>query len=124
LTNSQQFQRLNARWRIFQRITSVAGLEERPEPRADSVEPVANNISPASQELYGLRQQHRYLLETLRIGIFALGPDETIVQHNTAAFTLCGLPPASLIGKRLADTDLFMRVPDLGSQLQSTRGNN
>ena len=124
LTNSQQFQRLNARWRIFQRITSVAALDERLEPRADSVETVPNHLSPASQELDGLRQQHRYLLETLRIGVFALGPDETIMHHNTAAFTLCGLPPANLVGKRLADTDLFMRVPDLGEQLQSTRVNN
>src|SRR5215472_4605000 len=124
LTNSQQFQRLNARWRIFQRITSTTGPDERPEAPAESVEPVANHIARASQELDGLRQQHRYLLETLRIGVFALGPDDTILQHNTAAFTLCGLPPAGLIGKRLADTDLFMRVPDLGSQLQSTRVNN
>src|SRR5262249_34024729 len=124
LTNSQQFRRLNARWRIFQRITSVAALDERSEPRAESAEPVANQDARTSQELDGLRQQHHYLLETLRIGVFALGPDETIIQHNTAVFTLCGLPPANLTGKRLADTDLFMRVPDLGTQLQSTRVNN
>ena len=124
LATSQQFQRLNARWRIFQRITSVAALDERPEPHADSVEPLANHVSQTSQELDGLRHQHRYLLETLRVGVFALGLDETIVQHNTAAFTLCALPPANLVGKRLVDTDLFMRIPDFGAQLQSTRVNN
>jgi len=124
LTNSQQFQRTNARWRIFQRIANVAALGERPEPRGEHIEQVTNHVSRSSQELDGLRQQQRYLLETLKIGVFALGLDEMITQHNTAAFTLCGLPPANLVGKRFADTDLFMRVPDLGAQLQATRVNH
>jgi two-component system, chemotaxis family, CheB/CheR fusion protein len=124
LTNSQQFQRMNARWRIFQRITSSPVLDEHLEPGQESAEMVTKHIPRPAQELDGLKQQHRYLLETLRIGVFALAADETVMQHNTAAFTLCGLPPANLIGKRLADTDLFIRVPDLGAQLQATRVNN
>lgn len=124
LTNSQQFQRMNARWRIFRRIGTSPVLDDRPEPRQESLEVATKYTSRASQELDGLREQQHYLLETLRIGVVALAADETIVQHNTSAFTLCGLPPANPIGKRLADTDLFIRVPDLPAQLQATRVNN
>jgi two-component system CheB/CheR fusion protein len=123
LTNSQQFQRMNARWRIFQRITSSPALEDR-ESRQDAVGHQGGNSGRASQELDRLRQQHRYLMETLRIGVFSLADDETIAQHNTAALTACGLPPANLVGRRITDTDVFVRIPDLGTQLQATRINN
>lgn len=123
LTNSPQFQRLNARWRIFQRITSSAVNEERTDRRPDVMDLPAN-AGRNNQELDVLRQQHRYLMETLRIGVFSLSPDDTITQHNIAALTLCGLAPANLVGKRLHDTDLFIRIPELGGQLQATRLNN
>jgi two-component system, chemotaxis family, CheB/CheR fusion protein len=41
-----------------------------------------------------------------------------------AALTLCGLAPANLTGKRLTDTDLFVRIPEISAQLQATRLNN
>ena len=122
LTNSPQFQRLNSRWRIFQRTTPPAMNEERPEHRQEVMDVVSE--SARSHELDALRQQHRSLMETLRIGVFSLAADDTIVQHNTAALSLCGLAPANLTGKRVADTDLFLRIPELGAQLQATRLNN
>lgn len=123
LTNSPQFQRMNARWRIFQRITSLPPNEERSERRQELME-VASNGGRINQEIENLRQHHRYLMETLRIGVFSLSLDDTITQHNTAALTLCGLAPANLSGKRLPDTDLYLRIPELGGQLQATRLNN
>ena len=124
LTNSQQFQRMNARWRIFQRISSFPALDERPEVREETIEQGAGPAGRSTAELDGLRQQHRYLLETIRIGVFQLGPDETITQHNTSALTLCGFPATNLVGRRIADTDFYIRIPDLGAQLQATRVNN
>ena len=85
---------------------------------------VTNGSGRAQQEIDALRHQHRYLLETLRIGVFSLGPDDIVLQHNTSALTLCGLPAANLVGKRLCDSDVFIRIPDLGGQLQTTRINN
>ena len=122
LTNSPQFQRMNARWRIFQRITS-SPLAEEPSERRQEVVTAAPN-GGRSVEVEGLRQQHRYLMETLRIGVFSLSVNDTITQHNTAALTLCGLAPTNITGKRLTDTDLFIRIPELGGQLQATRLNN
>jgi two-component system CheB/CheR fusion protein len=121
LANSQQFQRMNPRWRIFQRSTSNALLDERREPRPEVPEQTVSQPRRSNQELDGMKQQHRHLLDTISVGVFALAEDDTITEHNASALTLCGLPPANLLGKRLPDTDLFTRIPDLGSQIQATR---
>jgi two-component system CheB/CheR fusion protein len=122
LVNSQQFQRLNARWRIFQRITAPLIMADR--ERQEATEMVTDGDGRSQQEVEALREQQRYLLETLRIGVFSLGPDDTVVQHNTSAMTLCGLPAANLIGRRLSDTDVLIRIPELAGQLQAARSNN
>ncbi|HXU15467.1 MAG TPA: CheR family methyltransferase [Terriglobales bacterium] len=122
LTNSPQFQRINARWRIFQRITASPLAEDRSDARQNPIDAPANG--GRNVELDGLRQHHRYLMETLRIGVFSLSMEDIITQHNTAALILCGLAPANLTGKRLSDTDLFIRIPEIGGQLQATRVNN
>jgi len=125
LTNSSQFQRMNSRWRIFQRITAAQFLEERPEPRQENAEMMANGRPQrTNHELEFLRQQQRYLLETLRIGVISLGLDDVITQHNSSALALFGLQPANLGGRRLSDTDVVIRVPELYAQLQATRLNN
>jgi two-component system, chemotaxis family, CheB/CheR fusion protein len=123
LVNSQFFHRLNARWRIFQRIsnsTILPDLEIRPE----TGEQMSRDSGPGRYELEQLRQQHRYLLETLRIGVLALNADDIVMQNNAAALTLCGLPAANLAGKRITETDLFVRIPELATHLQTTRLNN
>jgi len=122
LTNSAQFRRLNARWRIFQRITPAPNLEAK---RDKTVElPEQADLSGARQELDSLRTQHRYMLETLRLGILILGVDDTVIQNNTAMLILYGLTPVDLVSKRLQDTDLFTRMPELGMHLQASRLNN
>jgi two-component system, chemotaxis family, CheB/CheR fusion protein len=123
LTNSSQFRRINARWRIFKRMT---GDDVSDTPMA-LAETRALRKPPASQDkeyLEGMRLQNRNLLESLRVGVFVLGPDDSIIQNNSAALTLCGLTPADLSGKRLRDTDVFMRIPDLGAHLQASRISN
>jgi two-component system CheB/CheR fusion protein len=64
------------------------------------------------------------MLETLQLGVLVLSPDDTIVQNNSSILALYGLPPKNLSGKRLPDTDLFARMPDLDIQLQASRLNN
>jgi two-component system CheB/CheR fusion protein len=77
-----------------------------------------------NHELDSLRQQHRYLVDTLRIGVISLGPDDIIRQHNSSALSICGLQPANLTEKRLADTDVIIRIPEINAQLAATRLNN
>jgi len=122
LTNSTQFRRLNARWRIFQRITPATTSEARV-AELDGEEDMALS-DEAHHELDVLRTQHRYMMETLRLGVLSLSTDDTIVQHNTSMLVLYGLTPMDLAGRRLHDTDLFTRMPELGVQLQASRLNN
>ena len=71
-----------------------------------------------------MQLQQRYFLETLRLGVFLLGPDDVIVQSNSSVLVLYGLPPANLVGKKLEETDLLVRTPELISHLRSSRLNN
>src|SRR5215475_6380739 len=121
LTNSTQFRRLNARWRIFQRITPTTASDAKVESDLELPDEDASLSEEARRELDTLRSQHRYMLETLRLGVLVLGLDDTIVQNNTAMLILYGLTPVNLAGKRLQDTDLFPRMPDMGTHLQASR---
>jgi two-component system CheB/CheR fusion protein len=124
LANSQQFQRLNARWRIFRRSNSASVMNDRRDARDESELVTTNQSTRSGEELDGLKQYQHYLMETLRVGVVALSADDVIVQHNTFAQTLCGLPPLNMVDRRLADTELYSRIPDLGPQLSAMRLNN
>ena len=122
LTNSAHFRRLNARWRIFRRIKpDQEGAAAEPAAAAEQDESAAAARSP---ELEALRLQQRYMLETLRLGVLLLGADDVITQGNSAVLTLYGLPAANLVGRRLEDTDLLVRTPELSSHLQTSRLSN
>src|SRR5215475_14217067 len=69
LTNSTQFRRLNARWRIFQRITPATTTESKLDATPDASEEDMVLSQNARLELDSLRSQHRYMLETLRLGV-------------------------------------------------------
>jgi len=123
LTNSTQFRRLNSRWHLFQRITPPTnGAKSEAETQASAAD--AGSTEIGRRELDTLRSQHRYMLETLRLGVLVLAPDDNIVQINTAMLMLYGLPPANLDGKRFQETVLFTRMADIGAQLQASRLNN
>lgn len=124
LTNSQTFQRLNARWRIFQRITNAPIAEERQEPAPEARDAMPMEPNRGRQELDFVRRQYNNLLEMLRVGVISLSVDDAVLQNNSSALTLCGLQAVSLSGKRITETDLFIRIPDLASHLQASRLNN
>jgi two-component system CheB/CheR fusion protein len=124
LTNSQQFQRLNARWRIFRRIAGSSVLDERVDVANEVMSSAATESTEADHELQNLKQHQRYLMETLRVGVIALGLDDLILQHNTYAQTLFGLSPSNMIDRPITGTDLYSRVPELGPRLAATRLSN
>ncbi len=123
LTNSTQFQRLNARWRIFRRLSQPAQVEIRPElgfgQRQNAID--ERSLQEAVEKL---EVQQRYLLESLRVGVLILGADEVITRHNTAILSVYGLTVNNLVGKRLQDTDILVRTPEITGQLQATLVNN
>lgn len=122
LTNSNHFHRLSARWRIFRRLRSPA--DNGSEVALSNPEQIAMENSQHREELDKLRGQYRYMVETLRVGVLVLRADDVIEQNNTAAMTIFGLPPASLVGRRLQDTEIYAYNPDLSNYLQTSRMNN
>lgn len=122
LTDSSQFRRLNARWRIFRRITPGISMEADSEAQGNEEQMPGSDRS--HKELDELRLRQQYLFETVRLGVLLLSPDDNITQHNSALLTLCGLPAGRLVGKKLQDTDLLTRTPELGPELQECRITN
>jgi two-component system, chemotaxis family, CheB/CheR fusion protein len=123
LANSTLFRFLNAHWRIFQRITA-ANLKSRAEGAQPTPEQDTAVFARTREELDSLRIQQRSMLDTLRLGVLVLAPDDTIIQSNSPALTLYGLSPTNLLGKKLQDTDFFVRTPELESNLQNSRLSN
>jgi two-component system CheB/CheR fusion protein len=124
LTNSQQFQRLNSRWRIFRRISGSLVLEDRVEMTHDIMRSATNESTRAGVELETLKQHQRHLMETLRVGVIALDLDDVVLQLNTYAQTLFGLAPSNMVDKPIGATELYSRLPELGPRLAATRLNN
>ena len=124
LTNSTQFRRLNARWRIFQRTTAAAPSEASSGPVAPPETIESPLAARTQQELELLRSQQQYLLETIRLGVVVLATNDVVVSSNVFILALFGLPPSNLVGKRVQETDLFVRSPELGAHLQATHVDN
>jgi two-component system CheB/CheR fusion protein len=122
LSNAAHFRRLSAQWRIFRRIQpDEEGEINGAAPAAPAEEAKPPGLSP---ELESLRLQQRYILETVRLGVLLLGPDDVIAQSNSSVLILYGLPPTNLVGKKLEETDLRVRTPELISHLQSSHLNH
>ena len=124
LANSRQFQRLNSRWRMFRRISNSTVVDDRAEMTNEIVKSTMKESSGDGHELANLKQHQRSLMDTLRVGVIALGPDDVIVQHNTFAQTLFGVAANNMVERRLADTDLYARIPELGPRLSATSAKN
>ncbi len=119
LSESELFRPLNSRWRIFQRID-----RESREPRLDEL------FSPAANSEYErrlrddvgrLQVQHQLLMHTVRSGVITLDPNDIITACNEAAQTIWRLPGPGLVGRRLQNTDLLYRCPELGGRLETAR---
>jgi two-component system, chemotaxis family, CheB/CheR fusion protein len=124
LTNSRQFRRLNGRWRIFQRL-SIAHVNEGATEPIPASETVTSLLAARTQEeLDQLRYQQRYLLESIQLGVIVLSANDVVTSSNVFVLSLFGLPAVNLTGKRIQETDLFVRAPELGAHLQATHADN
>jgi two-component system CheB/CheR fusion protein len=118
LTESRLFRPLNSRWRIFQRI----GKEQK--GMADPEHPVTElpmaDDNKVAQELRQLRLQQRNLLDAVRAGVIILDAYDVVVSHNDSAMLIWNLAGAQLNGKRVHNTELMVRCPELAARLESS----
>ncbi len=120
LASYSVFRPLDTRWRVFQK--SPAGLAEgdsQNDGRAQT--PAAGGTEVAQHEMESLQLYQRYILETVKSGLLVLGDDDIILNHNDALIRVFGLNDNKLMGKRLQNTELAYRCPELSSRLESLR---
>jgi two-component system CheB/CheR fusion protein len=58
----------------------------------------------------------------VRVGIIALDINDLVVSHNEAAIGIWKVSVPKLLGKRLQNTDLILRCPELPGRLEASRG--
>ena len=120
LANYSMFRPLNTRWRVFQK--SPVGAEERSNQHDGRARtPAAKGTEVAQHEMESLQLYQRYILETVKSGLLVLGDDDIILNHNDALIQVFGLNDSKLVGKRLQNTELAYRCPELSTRLESLR---
>jgi two-component system CheB/CheR fusion protein len=120
LSESQLFRPLNMRWRLFQRLETGAENIGLPPPREAQAETPA--MDKTDQQLRMLQLYHHYILDTLKSGIMELDNSDIVVSHNEAALGIWALKGVRLQGKRLQNTEIVARCPEMARRLEESRG--
>ena len=119
LSESSLFKPITSRWRIFQKI------DKNPPRRIpdEGLETVSNNDqdNALQQQLQAMQQQYRSLLQTIKSGVLTLDSHDIITACNESAQAVWGLPGVPLVGKRLQNTDLVYRCPELAGRLEASK---
>jgi two-component system CheB/CheR fusion protein len=119
LSESRFFRPLHPRWRIFQRLPG--GRDVVRFVQSGTSERLMADENKLQQEVRALKLQQQHLLETLKPGIMMVDALDNIASHNEAAVTVWGLKGLHLSGKKLQQTELAVRCPDLPNRLEATR---
>jgi len=72
-------------------------------------------------EMESLQLYQRYLLETVKSGLVALDGDDIVLNHNDAFVKVWGLKGNKLAGRRLQNTELTYKCPELMARLEASR---
>ena len=120
LSESHLFRPLNLRWRLFQRSDNRA--ETLGLPPARQVEAGSPAMDKTTQQLQMLQLYHHYILDTLKSGIMELDGTDIVVNHNDSALAIWALPAGRLQGKRLQNTEIVVRCPEMARHLEESRG--
>jgi len=120
LSESHLFRPLNLRWRLFQRLDNRAETLGPPLVREAGAETTA--MDKTTQQLNMLQLYHTYILFTLKSGIMELDSTDIVIAHNEAALGIWNLAGARLQGKRLQNSDVVVRCPEMARRLEESRG--
>jgi two-component system CheB/CheR fusion protein len=122
LTESKLFRPIDPRWRIFQRITE--GREAAPLQEYARLETPMADDPKNEQQVRLLQLQQRYLMDTLKAGVLILDNRDVVITHNEPAVSIWGLPGQRLSTKKLHNTELVFRCPELPGRLETSKTEN
>jgi len=122
LSESHLFRPLNLRWRLFQRLDNNNSNQEEargpvPARQAKMGTPI---MDKTTQELKTLQLYHRNILDTLNSGIIELDKGDIIATHNDAALGIWGLAGARVLGRRLQNSEVADRCPEMVQRLEES----
>src|SRR5579864_1839414 len=122
LSESHLFRPLNLRWRLFQRLDNNNSNQEEargpvPARQAKMGTPI---MDKTTQELKTLQLYHRHILDTLNSGIIELDKGDIIATHNDAALDIWGLAGARVLGRRLQNSEVADRCPEMVQRLEES----
>jgi two-component system, chemotaxis family, CheB/CheR fusion protein len=120
LTEWRDFRVINARWRIFQKISSPGESPARWAEKEAKMPNSSNSIA-AQEELRRKRLEQHYILESLKSGLILLDNSNIVTMHNQAALRFWGVPDIHLVGRTLQTTEIAARCPELAAHLDSIR---
>ena len=123
LSDSQVFQAINARWRIFRKLApgqnggtrAGAGREVR------SMDSRKNH--EIERESRNRRLQERYILESVPSALILLDAADVILTHNDGAARIWSLGGDSIVGQPIHGTPIAAQCPELRSRLEEARRN-
>jgi two-component system, chemotaxis family, CheB/CheR fusion protein len=118
LASSSLFLPLSSRWRIFRRSEADGHFVPK---RAALSTGVTEAQVQNHDELELLRLQHRYLLENLGAGVISLDERDVITEVNQAAQECWRVAATRLVGKRIQQSELATRYPELVDKIEAAR---
>ena len=117
LASSTVFRPLNTRWRIFQK-SPAGGDDAAPDLKRQQHLGRAGKLM--SHEIESLQIYQKYILETVKSGIIALDGNDMVLNHNENFVQVWAMKSAKLVGKRLQNTELIYRCPELLARLEGS----
>ncbi len=117
LASSHLFLPLSPRWRVFRRSDTDGHFVPK---RTILLSTEREARMPQSDELDLLRLQHRYLLENLGAGVISLDERDGIADVNQAAEGCWGVAASALLGKRIQESELATRYPQLIEKIEAS----
>lgn len=118
LANSSVFVPINTRWRIFQKHPTTDSDADAND--GSLVLPARGGPDLVQHEMESLQLYQRSILETVKSGLLSLDADDIIVNHNDMFAQIWNLKGNKLMGKRLQNTELVYRCPELIARLESS----
>src|SRR5579859_751812 len=127
LRSASLFRPLDPKWRFFERVGPAHGEKEiKMDDKGTKMAERPEDTSKArgNEELSLLKVYYNSLLQALEPGVVVLDSRDVILIENPATLDLLGLSGKKLVGKRLAESELAARCPELASKVESTRPSN
>jgi two-component system, chemotaxis family, CheB/CheR fusion protein len=92
-------------------------------PPGEGLETVSNSDydNALQQQLQALQQQYRSLLQTIKSAVLTLDGRDVITTCNDSALAIWGPAGVPLVGRRLQDSDLVHKCPELSGRLEASK---